>query len=60
MRGGGAQLRAGYEIDLESTLDNSITAGLGISPGDLVSVDLAANYAGNYQYGLSANLAFTF
>ncbi|EOB6259612.1 conjugal transfer protein TraF [Vibrio fluvialis] len=57
---GGAQLRAGYEIDLESTLDNSITAGLGISPGDLVSVDLAANYAGNYQYGLSANLAFTF
>lgn len=45
---GWAQLRAGYEIDLESTLDNSITAGLGISPGDLVSVDLAANYAGNY------------
>ncbi|HGY9575997.1 TPA: conjugal transfer protein TraF [Vibrio fluvialis] len=57
---GWAQLRAGYEIDLESTLDNSITAGLGISHGDLVSVDLAANYAGNYQYGLSANLAFTF
>ncbi|MBY7856410.1 conjugal transfer protein TraF [Vibrio fluvialis] len=57
---GWAQLRAGYEIDLESTLDNSITAGLGISPGDLVSVDLAANYAGNYQYGLSTNLAFTF
>ncbi|EQB8915326.1 conjugal transfer protein TraF [Vibrio fluvialis] len=57
---GWAQLRAGYEIDLESTLDNSITAGLGISPGDLVSVDLAANYAGSYQYGLSANLAFTF
>ncbi|HDM8046953.1 conjugal transfer protein TraF [Vibrio fluvialis] len=57
---GWAQLRAGYEIDLESALDNSITAGLGISPGDLVSVDLAANYAGNYQYGLSANLAFTF
>lgn len=57
---GWAQLRAGYEIDLESTLDNSIAAGLGISPGDLVSVDLAANYAGNYQYGLSANLAFTF
>ncbi|MBY8170081.1 conjugal transfer protein TraF [Vibrio fluvialis] len=57
---GWAQLRAGYEIDLESTLDNFITAGLGISPGDLVSVDLAANYAGNYQYGLSANLAFTF
>ncbi|EMP4392127.1 conjugal transfer protein TraF [Vibrio fluvialis] len=57
---GWAQLRAGYEIDLESTLDNSITAGLGISPGDLVSVDLAANYAGNYQYGLSATLAFTF
>lgn len=57
---GWAQLRAGYEIELENTLDNAITAGLGISPGDLVSIDLAGSYAGKYQYGLSANLAFTF
>jgi len=57
---GWAQLRAGYEVDLEDTLDNSITAGLGISPGDLVSLDFAGNYAGDNQFGLSGNLAFTF
>lgn len=57
---GWAQLRAGYEIDLEETLDNTITAGLGISPFDVISLDIAANYAGENQLGASANLAFTF
>lgn len=57
---GWAQLRLGYEIDLEDTLDNSFTFGVGISPADLVSFDLAASYAGDNQYGLSGNLAFTF
>ncbi|GLT19218.1 hypothetical protein GCM10007938_30000 [Vibrio zhanjiangensis] len=57
---GWAQLRLGYEIDLEDTLDNSVTFGVGISPADLVSFDLAASYAGDNQYGLSGNLAFTF
>ncbi|MEZ9231629.1 conjugal transfer protein TraF [Vibrio amylolyticus] len=54
------QLRAGYQFDLEDTLDDSLTAGVGISPGDLVSLDFAGNYAGDNQFGLSANLAFTF
>lgn len=57
---GWAQLRAGYEIDLEDTLDNSITAGIGISPGDLVSLDIAGSYAGDNQFGVGGNLAFTF
>ncbi|RSD27585.1 conjugal transfer protein TraF [Vibrio pectenicida] len=57
---GWAQLRVGYEIDLEDTLDNSVTLGVGISPGDMVSFDLAGSYAGDNQYGLSGNLAFTF
>ncbi len=57
---GWAQLRLGYEIDLEDTLDNSITAGVGVSPGDLVSLDLAGSYAGDNQYGVSGNLSFTF
>ncbi|WP_367989930.1 conjugal transfer protein TraF [Vibrio sp. NTOU-M3] len=57
---GWAQVRAGYEVDLKSTLDNSLTAGVGISPGDLVSLDLAGSYAGDNQFGLSGNLAFTF
>ncbi|WP_260261104.1 conjugal transfer protein TraF [Vibrio intestinalis] len=57
---GWAQLRAGYEIDLEDTLENSITAGIGISPFDVVSLDLAGSYAGDNQFGASLNLAFTF
>ncbi|WP_208746702.1 MULTISPECIES: conjugal transfer protein TraF [Vibrio] len=57
---GWAQLRAGYEIDIEDTLDNSLTAGIGISPWDVVSLDLAGSYAGDNQFGASGNLAFTF
>lgn len=57
---GWAQLRAGYEIDLEETLDNSITAGIGLSPFDVISLDVAVSYAGENQLGAAANLAFTF
>ena len=57
---GWAQLRAGYQMDIEDTLDNSFTAGIGISPGDLVSIDFAGSYAGDNQFGLSGNLSFTF
>ncbi|NOH81061.1 conjugal transfer protein TraF [Vibrio sp. RE86] len=57
---GWAQVRIGYEMDLEDTLDDSVTAGVGISPGDLVSFDLAGSYAGDNQFGLSGNLSFTF
>ncbi|EGR2037509.1 conjugal transfer protein TraF [Vibrio cholerae] len=55
-----AQLRAGYEVDLQNSLDNSVSVGLGVSPWDVVSFDLAGSYAGDNQFGLSANLAFTF
>lgn len=55
-----AQLRAGYEIDMKNNVDNAFTFGVGISPGDLVSLDLAGTYAGNNQFGGSLNLAFTF
>ncbi|MBY6195614.1 conjugal transfer protein TraF [Vibrio hangzhouensis] len=57
---GWAQLRAGYEIDMQDNADSAITAGIGLSPFDVVSLDLAGNYAGSNQMGASANLAFTF
>lgn len=57
---GWAQLRAGYEMDMKDTVDDSITAGIGISPGDVVSIDLAGTYAGENQFGAALNLAFTF
>ncbi|CSI22506.1 TraF protein [Vibrio cholerae] len=50
----------GYEVDLQNSLDNSVSVGLGVSPWDVVSLDLAGSYAGDNQFGLSANLAFTF
>ncbi|EEX65078.1 conjugal transfer protein TraF [Vibrio metoecus] len=55
-----AQLRAGYEVDLQNSLANSVSVGLGISPGDFVNLDFAGSYAGDNQFGLSANIAFTF
>ncbi len=57
---GWAQLRAGYEIDLEDNLENSVTAGIGLSPFDVFSLDIAASYAGENQLGVAMNLAFTF
>ncbi|WP_435237305.1 conjugal transfer protein TraF [Psychromonas sp. PT13] len=57
---GWAQLRAGYEMDLQDTLDNSFTAGLGFSPFDLVSLDIAGAYAGENQLGASVGVAVTF
>lgn len=54
------QLRAGYQIDMEDTIDNSFTAGVGLSPGDMVSIDIAGSYAGEHEFGVGANLEFTF
>ncbi len=55
-----AQLRVGYEVDTKGTLDNSYTIGLGLSPFNVVNLDLAANYDGENQYGASGSLSFTF
>ncbi|MDF2152545.1 conjugal transfer protein TraF [Vibrio sp. CAU 1672] len=57
---GWAQLRVGYEMDLENNLENAFTAGIGISPFDVISLDVAGSYAGENQFGAAANLAFTF
>ncbi|MGR5175527.1 conjugal transfer protein TraF [Vibrio parahaemolyticus] len=57
---GWAQLRAGYEVDMQDNADSAITAGIGLSPFDVVSLDLAGSYAGSNQVGASANLAITF
>lgn len=54
------QLRAGYQIDTQNTLEDTVTAGIGISPFDVLNIDLAGSYAGDNEFGASANLAFTF
>ena len=55
-----AQLRAGYRHDLKDNLDDSLSAGLGISPGDLFHLDLAGTYAGNNQFGGVIQTSLTF
>ncbi len=55
-----AQLRAGYEHDMQDTMDGAVTAGIGISPFGTVNLDVAASYASENQFGTSANLSFTF
>jgi len=54
------QIRAGYQVDTKDTLDNTVTVGIGISPFDVVSLDIAGSYADKHEFGGSANLAFTF
>ena len=55
-----AQLRAGYRHDLKDNLDDALSAGLGISPGDLFHLDLAGTYAGNNQFGGVIQTSLTF
>lgn len=55
-----AQLRAGYEHDLQDTMEDSITAGIGISPFDTLNLDVAGSYGSDSQVGASASLSLTF
>lgn len=57
---GWLQLRGGYEMDLEDNIDGTITAGVGMSPFEVLHLDIAANYTGENEMGASANLALTF
>lgn len=55
-----AQLRVGYKHDIAGTLEDEVTAGIGISPFDVVHIDLAASYAGENQFGGAIQTYFTF
>ncbi len=55
-----AQLRAGFEHDMQGTMKDSLTAGLGISPFGTLNLDFAGSYGSDNQVGASASLSFTF
>jgi len=55
-----AQLRAGFEHDLQDTMEDSLTAGIGISPFGTLNLDVAGSYGSDNQVGVSGNLSFTF
>ncbi|CAM3087471.1 conjugal transfer protein TraF [Vibrio rarus] len=54
-----AQLRLGYEHDLEGNLEDSVTAGIGLSPFGVVHLDIAGSYANETQAAVGVNLSLT-
>lgn len=54
------QLRGGYQTDMEGTLDDAVSAGLGISPFDVFHIDVAGTYISENSYGGVVQMGFTF
>lgn len=54
------QLRAGYQSDLESTLPDAFTVGLGLSPFDTINLDLAAIKGSDDAIGGALQLGLRF
>lgn len=57
---GWAQVRAGYQTDIAGNLEDQFTAGLGLSPFEVVHIDVSASYAGENQFGAVVQTYFTF
>lgn len=57
---GWLQLRAGYQTDLEDTLDDAVSLGLGLAPFGIVRLDLAGTYVDDNSFGAVAQLGLTF
>jgi len=55
-----AQLRAGYRADMRNNDNNVVTAGISISPFDVVHLDLTGMAGTDRTYGAVAQLAVTF
>lgn len=55
-----AQLRAGYRADMRNSNQNVFTAGVGLSPFNLVHFDVTGMAGTNRNYGAAAQLSFTF
>ncbi len=57
---GWLQIRVGYQTDLEDTLDDAISAGIGLSPFAVLHLDLAGTYIDDNSFGGVAQLGLTF
>lgn len=55
-----AQLRAGYRQNMASDSGSAFTAGVGISPFDVVHIDVSGLIGTDRDYGAMAQLQFTF
>lgn len=55
-----AQLRTGYRQNLASNNGSAFTAGIGLSPFDVIHIDVAGLVGTDNNYGAIAQLQFTF
>ncbi|STK06534.1 putative plasmid transfer protein [Escherichia coli] len=55
-----AQLRTGYRQNLVSNNGSAFTAGIGLSPFDVIHIDVAGLVGTDNNYGAIAQLQFTF
>ncbi|MCP8898056.1 conjugal transfer protein TraF [Gilvimarinus xylanilyticus] len=55
-----ARLRLGYKTDIQSSLEDTYTLGLGLAPFDAVNLDLTLMAGDKNTYGTSLQLGFRF
>ncbi len=55
-----AQLRTGYRMDMHNSDNNVFTAGVGLSPFDVVHLEISGMAGTERTYGAVAQLSFTF
>ncbi|MGO1247532.1 MAG: conjugal transfer protein TraF [Oceanisphaera sp.] len=55
-----AQLRAGYRADIKGDLPNVFTAGIGLSPFNVVHLDLAGFVGSDDALGAAVTMSYTF
>ncbi|WP_111642014.1 conjugal transfer protein TraF [Marinimicrobium alkaliphilum] len=55
-----AQLRAGFQRDLSDTLEDTYSIGLGLSPFNVINLDIAGLVGDNNTYGGSVQLGLRF
>jgi len=48
------QVRAGYNKDLQGNKGQVFTAGIGLSPFNILHLDLGASYGGSNKFGVVA------
>lgn len=53
------QFRAGYSLSLTDSAEDTMSAGIGLSPFGVVAVDLALQYGQDNNYGAALQFGFT-
>ncbi len=55
-----ANIWAGYKVNMEDSLPDAFTLGVGFAPFDLFTLNLSGAYSGENQFGLGMQFIFTY